>query len=633
MAEAQVEVPMRILLSLALSAATLAGEDEWTRHELDGGVILAVQSDPLDASRLVAWGPSVVQYVSTDGGARWLPLQAPTPEGWDPHDFLLYFAGPGRLWRSSGSVLYYSTDWGRTWRHETAYEGRTIVGMTLGGDAKAEPLVFLAENPGQGRVLFHSARGLHDPAPVLLSTWTFKGDAAAPQLKCICAAPSDPDRIACLLGDRECKQTEIATTSDGGLHWKRAPQDLPLGFVQWDPRDKGALLATDSAFSEGEAHGLLRSTDGGASWTPSLPDLKGVRVRTLSAPRDGSRLYLVTYERGILVADEKGTTEANEGLGDTRCNALAVASDDTIVAGTRLGLFRSTDVARTWKWAGDGIANLQVSHMMFGKGGQIGLWDFTSGLRLSEDGGRRWTATPPPDGMRHVYEVHGAMGSLVALCEDGIRFSGDGKAWTPATGVQGKAESLAWVSPTEMYGIDGEGAAYRSDDGLKWAGCGRFPGDRKLESPFLCAREGTLVVGEASGFYRSSDKGATWTWKDFDARKEHWVSARIVGDSLLLLCPTKVLRADMASGSISVFYQMPDKRDAVAGVWVSPDDPKRCLLAGWPKHLMYTADGGSSWADLTGGLPCNIVFGPWVSPDGRAFVNAGGTVYSRRLPK
>src|SRR5262249_20797873 len=125
-------------------------------------------------------------------------------------------------------------------------------------------------------------------------------------------------------------------SEDGGASWKRMPDPhLPvhakmpfacrvMRFAR-HPRRRGEIFAVL------EVSGVMRSTDGGESWS----DCSAARLRLAEAePRLRSKL----------VSD----TEA-EGMLDGHAVCTSAADPDSIIIAVRMGLFRSEDQGKSWQ--------------------------------------------------------------------------------------------------------------------------------------------------------------------------------------------------------------------------------------------------------------------------------------------
>lgn len=145
------------------------------------------------------------------------------------------------------------------------------------------------------------------------------------------ADPSDPQRL--IAGG---SPVAIYRSADGGASWTRMPElGLPehakmpfncrvMRFARHPHRPNEIYAAL-------EVSGVMRSTDGGETWTDCSADL--IRLSE-NEPRLKSKL----------VSD----TEA-EGMLDGHAICMTAADPDAVILAVRMGLFRSRDKGATWQ--------------------------------------------------------------------------------------------------------------------------------------------------------------------------------------------------------------------------------------------------------------------------------------------
>jgi photosystem II stability/assembly factor-like uncharacterized protein len=145
------------------------------------------------------------------------------------------------------------------------------------------------------------------------------------------ADPADPKRM--LAGG---SPVSVYRSEDGGESWKRSPNlDLPVhAKMPFDCRVMRFARnprSPNEIFAVLEVSGVMRSTDGGESWSDCSTDL-------LRLAEQEPRL------RSKLVSD----TEA-EGMLDGHAICTSAADPDSVIIAVRMGLFRSRDKGATWE--------------------------------------------------------------------------------------------------------------------------------------------------------------------------------------------------------------------------------------------------------------------------------------------
>ncbi|MDZ4078440.1 photosystem I reaction center subunit IX [Hydrocarboniphaga sp.] len=249
----------------------------------------------------------------------------------------------------------------------------------------------------------------------------------------------------------------VMSTTDGGKQWTRdkAPTDLAMidvatngkrtiavgqmGLIlvresdgAWRKVESGStqrLLQVDVnaqglAFATGAFGTLLKSTDGGDTWTSSAPDW--------------SELYESGEGDSAVLRDEPTNW------------VVRVADDGSVIIGGEYGqLIRSTDGGATWKVvyrhvAEDGRTAPTLFSLAFRKDG-TGYAVGQSGLIVrSTDNGMTWSDLPAPT-TSNLFGVDSfADGQVVVVGQRvGMRSRNQGQSWEPIGGLD---LNLNWYS-------------------------------------------------------------------------------------------------------------------------------------------------------------------------------------------
>jgi len=295
--------------------------------------------------------------------------------------------------------------------------------------------------------------------------------------------------------------------------------ESPTGWtLEEEARGSGAqCLAVDPGaptliYIGTEGHGVLRSTDGGRSWTPAgsfrLTDVYSLAVSPSERRRGRGVVLAGTEPSALFRSDDGGTTWVElEGLQSipskpqwsfpprpythhVRCIALSAHDPALILAGIELGgVMRSTDGGATWE-------------------------DHKRGAYAD----CHWLATHPKDPGR-VYEASGG-GAAMSLdagatwrCTD----AGLDRRYAWGLAVDPDDPDLAYLSasPSPMhahYGGHAQAALYRRHRG-RWEeiGDGLAPPLAVLPMAIAVDASGTVYAGLRNGtLYRSRDRGDSW---------------------------------------------------------------------------------------------------------------------------
>jgi hypothetical protein len=222
-------------------------------------------------------------FGSRDGGATWTSLLRLAPDdavseiAFAPSDARQVYAVVYTAATDRSGVIR-SMDGGTTWQGQGA---AGIYGISaLAVHPKRAETIYVSYGEGPGGVATSSDGG---------RSWRHRSipDAAVS----LAVAPSDPDTlyVATFSG--------VARSVDGGDHWQLLPhpalQSFPLTVVVDPQRSETVYVGTGD-------HGVLRSTDGGATLRPfGAARLPRQGVWSLAFDPSGSRLYAGLSDAGL----------------------------------------------------------------------------------------------------------------------------------------------------------------------------------------------------------------------------------------------------------------------------------------------------------------------------------------------
>jgi photosystem II stability/assembly factor-like uncharacterized protein len=351
---------------------------------------------------------------------------------------------------TTGGGVWKTTDGGMNWQPSTD----AAFGGTIGAIAVAESnpdIVYVGGgethirgNTSHGDGLWKTTDGGR--------TWTSMGLRETRHIARVRVHPTDPNIVYVgALGHAFGNNPErgVFKSTDGGTTWARIlyrNDSTGISDLIMDPNDPNTLYA---AFwhayrrpwmlnSGGPGGGLMKTTDGGATWTeltanPGLPRGIWGKVGIAVSPANSRRVWAIIEadSGGVYRSDDAGATW--EYLNRDRSlrqrawyysKIYADPKDTNVVYGLNVQFFRSTDGGRTFR------QQIQVPH-----GDNHDLWIAPNdparmvqandgGANVSFTGGRTWTdqefATAQ---MYHVsvtnhfpYQVCGAQQDNSTLC-------------------------------------------------------------------------------------------------------------------------------------------------------------------------------------------------------------------------
>lgn len=220
-------------------------------------------------------------------------------------------------------------------------------------------------------------------------------------------------------------------SDDFGETWKKLGLDLPVRYVL-----PSRYPQADPTIFAGTADGLLKSTDAGKTFAPTV--LRGTPVTRIEWP--GPSL-IVTTGHAVLVSDDGGSSfTSGTGLPEGPPQALAVSSffarDPVLFTSVgAAGVFRSGNGGRTWAPAG--LEGRSVRDLVWL--GPILYAATDQGLFRSEDAGQKWVlglgpAARPATCLIFPLAPDSGLEAFLAT-EDGIAHTADGGAHWKAAGA------------------------------------------------------------------------------------------------------------------------------------------------------------------------------------------------------
>jgi hypothetical protein len=516
-----------------------------------------VAPHPTDANTLLvglnstsSGGRARTVWKTTDGGATWTDLSPVGTTGKDVRAIAINPADPQQVavgygLTIAGTGLYVSTDGGATWANRSAgLSGGGISTVAFAGGA-------LLVGGGNGSGLYRSPN-LGQSWTSLTNTW--------PTLsaRSVAVDPSDPQVI--IVGT---DADGVYRSINGGSSWTFAIGGTQNKTVN-DVRFVGSKVLAGVGM-----YGVLASTNGGATFTLSNAGMNQFETSSVTVNPTNPAELAVTYTRGnaggVLRSIDGGATWTEEAPGGTSFSFAKFAPDGRLYAAagfgsptTPEGLYRR-EANGTWTPIGPNFVNNQSDvnvlalafsptdpNVIVAVGQTVGgATDPNERQKATVwrtiDGGASWQKVYVQSADPNVTEVNdvewlGTGNTLVATVADrsnqvpqsgGIlrstdgganwTFSGSGQAGVPVR-FQGAGVAEAPSNPDRVYVADGypylTSTMYVSTDrGATWA-AGPPPSDvpLTLSDPVVDPADERIVyaVGGGGRVSRSVDGGITF---------------------------------------------------------------------------------------------------------------------------
>ena len=604
--------------------------------QLEGGTVggLAVATDAEGQSTIIAITPA--GGFAFQNGQPWRPLSPdPGPALTDAIAVSPAYAQDNTLFAAGRTGVFRSTDGGRSWRHMLVGEALTIA---LSPAFAEDQTVFVGT--GQDGVLHSESAGLswHGANSGLL-------DLSA---LAVAFSPRFAEDKTAFVGTASA----LYRTRNGGRSWREVPLGLDDPAIQAfavSPRFKDDKLVLAGT----EAHGLLRSEDGGARFAV-VPDLADRGISALTVSDDGLTVVVAAGSE-LLRSGDGGKSWSTLPAAPGLVLGLALAGDGVLIAGLhRLGAAQLSlsDSSAAWTLVNDGLrASLLTSVVpspSYGTDRTLFGLSIDEGVLASRDGGGRWKRSWPEEADPSIVAL--AVGSgdgppllLATTAEQLYRSADGGQHWDavptesapplrvltalPAGGANGINQGFIGVGEAQADGRESAGIVLSEDGGLTWRPVGRigageagwsFTVSALAASPAFWA-DRTLVARSietrADGqsitrFWRSTDGGGSWAvWFEEGGAD---------GPAL----PSTLLMPPSSPSGMAILA-------AIGGRVLTP------VAGSWERHgghrrpVWHTADLGSGVASVTA-LAVPVVEKPGTAADRTVYTGTNAGPYVSR---
>jgi len=329
-----------------------------------------------DDVNLLLAGTTQGLWISEDTGGTWWRA---TPVELVVNTLIVQPDGTILLGTEGAGVLR-STDRGRTWIASNTGFSERFVSRLLFDDAGRRLLAAVWGTARYSGVFV--SQGVREPWVRLGNGLDQRQVLSLALLDGTILAGTDDGIFA--RGPKATAWTRLRTWLDGREVHPRVAELLAL-----PPR---RLLAATS-------NGVLRSDDGGRTWTQPILESAG-EVSSFAVSNDHADLVVAATRSGFFRSKDGGDTwkrVSPELVGVTPHAIVFMPSDDRVLfATTSGGLFRSDDRGSTWGRVNGGIPHSDLTGIVVAPDGRtIYASDFTwGGIFRSVDGGLSWARMP-----------------------------------------------------------------------------------------------------------------------------------------------------------------------------------------------------------------------------------------------
>lgn len=375
------------------------------------------------------------------------------------------------------------------------------------------------ERERYGRMV--AGRGLEMAAAPSSGTWISLGPTKADVIKNGSSTlnKTDSGRPRTILVDPNNSQViylctaagGVWKTTNGGASWAPITEtlgSLSCGYLAMHPTQSQTLFLGLGDPFDGTGLGLVKSTDGGTTWSAPILLGNSRSIRSILVLPSNANVVLVSTDQGLYRSTDGGSSyalvasvPATYGCWDLAVSAtglvLSLESDPANANGATAGkLFRSTDQGATWT-AGTGPA--------------------ATACRMS-------VAAAPSNRSILYAMASDSAGQFLAI----YKSSDSGATWAKlrTTGIADILNGQGWynhlllvdqANPNTLYAGGALYLAKSTNGGTKWTKKTEWLGRNGL--PYVHAdfhagaqdASGVLYAGTDGGIFKSTDGGTSWT--------------------------------------------------------------------------------------------------------------------------
>jgi photosystem II stability/assembly factor-like uncharacterized protein len=410
---------------------------------------------------------------------------------------------------------------------------------------------------------------------------------------------------------------------DAGESWAPISAGFPvsnftLTGLTVDPLNPARLYATGASSQPGGG-GVIRSTDGGASWTfTQLGNLNDIVAPGFTLARD----TVFAVGASLLRSFDAGATWTQVSDGGAFCVTADPTAPFILYAGSLSSILKSGDGGLTWTSVGIGLGpdavRAIVVHPRTPNVLYAGLRQF--GVYKSTDGGNSFTSVGPDLGASRLsvtdLAIDPANPDTVYAAGDfatggfGVYKSTDGGAtWTnTALGRETFSLALSPVAPARLVAGTGEGAWLSRDGARTWSEANRGMVNTPIRSLAAATHPGPVYAGGPNGkVFRSDDGGGSWlpnpptvSPNAIDSLAVDPTNAAIVYAGTIGLDGGGVLKSSNGGASWSRLSTGDPPLTGYALV-VDPTNPA-IVYAGGFRGVFRSTEGGNNWVSVSNGI-------------------------------
>ncbi|HVZ60852.1 MAG TPA: hypothetical protein VG892_08720 [Terriglobales bacterium] len=475
----------------------------------DGGDVRSLAGVPGNSKRIFLGTSSGRMFLSEDGGATWQRF-AQFGQGFDyvldqivvdPADTNVMYVAAWSIEKNSGE-LFKSRDGGKKWASLSGMQGQSIRALAL---APSNSKLLIA---GTLQGVFRSTDAGE--------SWSLISPPNHPDIKNIESIAIDPRNPAVIYAGTWHLPWK---TADGGATWQHMDRgiidDSDVFSIIVDPNQPEVIYA--SACS-----GIYKSESAG----DQFHKIQGIpatarRTRVLKQDPNHSNIVYAGTTQGLWKTIDSGRTWTLASTANLIVNDVFVDpsdSDKVLLATDRSGVLVSRDRARTWTATNSGFSHRQVASVLVDRSkssvmyaGVVNDKEF-GGVFVSQNMGSSWTQSSRGLAGHDVFVLaQDTRGKLIAGTEDNLfSFSPSSGIWIKQPIVRGEKVRVTDldVSGRNWLAASTSGLFYSANAGVTWKA---VPQTARQSLIAVRAQGQVAAAATSSKVFLSADGGSSWS--------------------------------------------------------------------------------------------------------------------------
>lgn len=419
----------------------------------------------------------------------------------------------------------------------------------------------------------------------------------------------------------------IYKTTDGGSNWSSSGSGLFAGNARItsmviDPSNPSTLYVSTTSDAVNPSLGVQKSTNGGASWSDSGSGGLGTKnVYALGIDRTNPSII---YAGGIWDNSDRPMFKSTNGGASwvsisTGLSVLSVDSIgvDPVTSGTLFisqanGMRKSTNGGTSWTSGGSGLPFSCCKAIVYERNSSTNIWAATvNDVYRTTNGGTNWTAAKIGNERVNSIDINAAGALVAGTATSGLfRRPAGASAWSDANkGFFGARIFTLVADPSSagtLYaGTEATGIFKSIDHGRSWQ---RLSTDFLLSNVYAIAidpkNSSTVYAGTfgGSGFYKSTDSGATWKVPGFLSRANAIAIDPVVTTTIYAGTDFGVSKSTTGGASFNATSTGLPSITAVVALAVDPVSTLNVYAGVQGQGLYKSTDGGATWTKKSTGI-------------------------------